>query len=70
LWGFLHDVGTKAKLLAEGDGLLVGASSGGGGEEDEWLIAKCGGGELLLCGQRVIAGEDGDEGLGEDGFTF
>jgi hypothetical protein len=54
--------------FAEGNGLFVGEFSCGRGEEDEGFVPQSAGGDDAAVGQRVICGQDGNEGLGEEGL--
>ncbi len=66
LRSFLDDAGAEAVLLAERDGLLEGAIACRGGEEDEGLVAEAGGGDGVAGCERMMGGEDGHEGFGEE----
>jgi hypothetical protein len=66
LRSFLDDVRAEAMFFAEGDGFVVGEASRDWGEEDEWLVAELRCRDDFARGERVIVGEDGDEGLGEE----
>ena len=64
----LHDAGAEAVLFAERDGLFVGELASGGREEDEGLVAQICSRDDSAAGERMIGGQNGDEGFGEDGF--
>jgi len=66
LRSFLDDAGAEAVFFAEGDGFLVRERAGCGGEKDEGLVAEIARGDDAAFGERVVGGEDGDEGLGEE----